>query len=353
MGMGAAHGDLASGAPLAVGADAFAAHDALVAAALQRTRAELQQLGPIPRVLHVTAKKNFDPWLDHPFLRHGVQAFMKMNPRWELRIHDDAALDRLLKVKLPVADYARVKGAHIVERGDLWRLLLMYYEGGMYVDLDRLSNVQMHRMYTASGKLKMVMPAGRNDFAQDFVCSAPRNPVLWTAINLNLARRKACANSKKKLDEVPGWAPSGIMPGKLCSIYHFGPVTYLNALSSHVLGKQLQRRPKTNHSSESLFEQALPRLHELEPYAMTYRETPPFDTILFRAPAAGDPPLLLFNQSTQDEGWQDRVRDAIQSAKRDFYKVQGLGVFWSGQGKNLDRHLQPRSRWAGAAPKHA
>ena len=122
--MGAAHAgrDLANaGAPLAVGADAFAASDTLVAAALQRTRAELQQLGPIPRVLHVTAKKRVDPWSNHPFLQHGVQAFMKMNPRWELRIHDDAALEGLLKAKLPVADYARVKSAHIVEKGDLWR----------------------------------------------------------------------------------------------------------------------------------------------------------------------------------------------------------------------------------------
>lgn len=207
-------GDRAA-APLAESEDAFADSDPLVAAALSRTRRQMQQLGSVPKILHITVKRKINHKSEQPLIKYGVGAFMKHNPSWRLRIHEDADVVALLKRKLPQDDWKLIKGRHIVEMSDLWRLVVIYYEGGMYMDIDRLSNRNMS--YVAHGPLKMLLPVGR-DFGQDFVCSAPRNPVIWTAIQLNLARRRACRASHEQADQPPGWAPSHTTKGKICGI---------------------------------------------------------------------------------------------------------------------------------------
>eukprot|EP00966_Prymnesium_polylepis_P248008 5734679-Prymnesium_polylepis.1 len=318
--------------PLAESADELAASDPLVAAALNRTVRQMQKLGSIPRILHITVKKKFDLSTEQPLIKHGVGAFMRLNPSWELRIHEDADIISLLKRKLPTDDWKLLSSRHIVELSDLWRMVVVYYEGGLYMDIDRLSNRNID--FVARGALKMLLPVGA-DFSQDVVCSAPHNPVLRTAIELNTARRRICSQSKKAgnpTDQPPRWAPSHVPAGKLCGIYNLGPITYLNALSAHLLGKQLNRDAirlaKTNGSP--LWEAALARLKVLRPYVRVYREHLPFDSMLFSEPGALDPPMVLYNESTADKKWQTRVAAGIAAAKRAFYREQG-SKYWSGR----------------------
>ena len=46
-----------------------------------------------------------------------------------------------MRDKLSPLDFELIDGAQkIVEKSDLWRLLVMCHEGGMYMDIDRLIN---------------------------------------------------------------------------------------------------------------------------------------------------------------------------------------------------------------------
>lgn len=86
----------------------------------------------------------------------GVQALIANNPKWTFHLYDDRQIDDFLRAHLNYEDYTRVQDEHIVEKSDLWRLLVMYHYGGYYQDVDRPSVPHLDSLLTHS--VRMCLP---------------------------------------------------------------------------------------------------------------------------------------------------------------------------------------------------
>eukprot|EP00485_Elphidium_margaritaceum_P007359 CAMPEP_0202687094 /NCGR_PEP_ID=MMETSP1385-20130828/2799_1 /ASSEMBLY_ACC=CAM_ASM_000861 /TAXON_ID=933848 /ORGANISM="Elphidium margaritaceum" /LENGTH=356 /DNA_ID=CAMNT_0049341817 /DNA_START=14 /DNA_END=1084 /DNA_ORIENTATION=- len=157
----------------------------------------LQSLGPIPKKLHTS-------WPDKNVLQSrtklvemGLQSFKRLNPDWQIIIYNDDEIEQYLKRTLSATDYALIAPQHIIEKVDLWRLLVVYFEGGAYADIDRLFSVPMAEIIGTD--VRLLLPTYYDiNFTQDFLCSAKRNVLFKNAIQRNLSKRRIYAKQDKK-----------------------------------------------------------------------------------------------------------------------------------------------------------
>lgn len=163
----------------------------LVSAVLPSYLAALRSLPPIPKLLHAC-------WRDRaivdssnsPLVAHGLRRMRALNPEWTFKIWEDAEMEEYIRSSSLVrrADYHLIRRAHIVEKSDLFRLLLLYQEGGFYQDIDRPYNRALRDVI--SNDTRLLLPLFDFDFVQDLMCTSPRNPLFLRAIELNLERRR-------------------------------------------------------------------------------------------------------------------------------------------------------------------
>lgn len=102
----------------------------------------LRSLPPIPRKIHMIwpdRRVVNDP---HPMVKHGLRALIDLNPDWNTTVYEYDDIDRYIQASplLSVADKAMLTNSHIIERTDAFRLLIMYQEGGFYMDMDKVYN---------------------------------------------------------------------------------------------------------------------------------------------------------------------------------------------------------------------
>jgi mannosyltransferase OCH1-like enzyme len=89
----------------------------------------------IPRIIHQTAPSR--DGLD-PEIVANIERLKAMNPGWEYRFYDDAALHGYIAqwLKSPFRELVgRVNPAYGVVLADLFRYLAIYREGGVYLDI--------------------------------------------------------------------------------------------------------------------------------------------------------------------------------------------------------------------------
>jgi hypothetical protein len=207
----------------------------------------------IPKIIHITWKSKDILEIDHIFPRNCIQKLVNLAEGWTPAISDDLDVDSYLKDNLSVADYYLLQGKHMAERIDVWRLIKMYNEGGLYADIDRLCNISINDSITDD--TKMLLPECDNcDFSQDFMCSAPGNPIFLETLKLNLERRRMGINN----------------------VYYLGPETYFHGVTKVMTGEEIRMRP-----GPEVFG-ALRELIESSGFMTTYRETPPYNTIIYR-----------------------------------------------------------------------
>jgi hypothetical protein len=207
----------------------------------------------IPKKIHVSWKSKDILENQSPLVLNGLRSLVDMNPEWALTISDDADVESYLKSQLSELDYNLIRDRHIVEKSDLWRLLKVFNEGGLYTDIDRYFNVRLDDLISPG--IKCVLPTYLEfDFSQDFMLSAPGNPIYLQAIRLNLQRRRE------------GWK----------HIYLLGAQTYMHAVTQVLMGRMINTDPGVE-----VFQEIRQTLSTM-PFIKTYRETPPFDTIVFR-----------------------------------------------------------------------
>jgi len=232
----------------------------------------------IPKIVHVTWKTKDILRSDSPLIQHGLKMLVELNPDWEVRVYDDSDIEAYLQQNLS-SDYDLIRDDHIVAKSDLWRLIKIYMEGGLYIDVDRLCNVKLSSIIDED--TKWVLPTYRDsDFSQDFMMSAPNNPAFSDAAGLNLWRRR---NGHR-------------------NVYFLGPQTYMNAVSYSIFGKMADTNPGIDFFNE--FRELVDRTQFLK----TYREDPPYNTILY----------------------QDGVHDGHENMKRELYKEFGM-KHWTGE----------------------
>jgi len=231
-----------------------------------------KNLGPIEKKIHVSWKNKDILDLDFSIIKNGIYNLKNLNPEYSFEISDDNDINEYLKNNLSKEDYKLIQDRHIVEKTDLWRLLKIYNEGGIYMDIDRLCNIPLSEIIQKK-RTKCVLPTYKDfDFSQDIMISASKNIIFKKAINLNLLRRKYGEKS----------------------IVCLGPETYLHTITDILINERIPR--KTN---EILFGELRKIISKCK-YLKTYREEPPYNTILYQGPE------ILFD-------------------KKDFYKNQGVG----------------------------
>ena len=163
----------------------------------------------IPKLIHTS-------WINDNILnsknliiQNGLLNLINLNKDYKLTIYNDNEVINYIKDNISIKTYNLLySNTHIVEKLDIWRLLKLYNEGGLYIDLDRLCNIPLSKII--NNDTECVLPTCNDyDFSQDFMFSIPRNPIYFETINLILTRRKM-----------------GIK-----HIYGLGPQTYMHAVT--------------------------------------------------------------------------------------------------------------------------
>jgi len=234
----------------------------------------------IPKKIHISWKTKDLLDSQSVLVAEGVKKLKELNPGWEVTIYDDADVDGYLKNKIEPPLYALIADKHIVQKTDLWRLIKLYEEGGLYIDIDRFVDTPLDDLIDEN--TKWVLPTCRDyDFSHDFMMTAPQNPVYFCAAQLYLQRLRQGHTS----------------------VYFLGPQTYMHAVTLTLLGEMVNTDPGT---------EAFVKIREVMDSAgfiKTYREDPPFDTIVYRGGNHG-------------LNWEQE--------KRSFYAESGLR-HWSGE----------------------
>lgn len=207
----------------------------------------------IPKIIHISWKTRAIFRSQCFLVQNGLKNLIDINPDWDVQFSDDNDVDVYLKKTLPEFDYLLLKNKSIVEKIDTWRLVKLLYEGGVYIDIDRLVNIPFSNFITDD--IKCVLPTYKDqDFSHDMMISAPNNSIFHDALNLNLARRREGHTS----------------------IYFLGPQTYMHAVTKNLLGVVVNSGPPI----EAMI--ALRDVINKTPFAITYREVPYFDTMVFQ-----------------------------------------------------------------------
>lgn len=207
----------------------------------------------IEKKIHISWKNKDIINKNYSIIQNGILQLKLLNPDYEFNIYDDDDIDKYIQSNISPADYNLIKNKKIVEKTDLWRLLIIYNEGGIYCDIDRFCNIPLSNVITEN--IKCILPMYYDDdFSQDIIISCSQNIIHKKAIELNLERRR----------------------NKVTDLYYLGPTTYMHAVTEVLLGKQLNRKPSMDNVI------LLRKLIDNCKYLKTYRETPFFNTILYQ-----------------------------------------------------------------------
>ena len=187
---------------------------------------ELSRMDAIPQILHISwwDKDVMETQRENAIIRNGLANFKQMNPEWNIQISNDLEVDQYLHSKLDEEDYEAIADRHIVEKADLWRLLKVYYEGGVYMDLDRMCNVPMDRVLQrdVTTLILSIWSTHIVSFTQDFMGSAKGNSLFKRAIDDNIESRRQCHD-----------------------IYQNGPLTYRMSVFRTLFGEEMANRIST------------------------------------------------------------------------------------------------------------
>lgn len=167
-----------------------------------------------------------------PFVKHSIIALKTLNPDWNVTVYDNNDVDDVIRAAgksgiisqeeadiLVGASTNGEEAAHIVERSDIARLLLMYTEGGFYLDADRLVSRPMSKVLTTPD-IKLCLPTYDDvNFCQDLQCTSAKNDLFLSMI-------RDCSNIRMKkgpgggpLERRKGWSKGG-------ALFDMGPVVY-------------------------------------------------------------------------------------------------------------------------------
>ena len=163
----------------------------------------------IPRLIHQTFSSRTLP----AALQANAEALQAGNPGWEYRFYDDSDIERVIEEaygREVLACYRRIDPRYGPARADLFRYLLMYRVGGVYLDIKSTSIVSLDRLVDRDAKFLLAKwdngPEGRHpnwglhqelehiaggELQQWHIVCAPGHPFLKAAIDSVLANIEA------------------------------------------------------------------------------------------------------------------------------------------------------------------
>lgn len=189
---------------------------------------------------------------NYSLIKKGAKNLELLNPDWDIEVNDDEDVNRYIRDNIGKSSWKLIKDKKITEKTDLWRLLKIYKEGGLYIDIDRYIDTPLSEI--VNEKTSCVIPTFNDiDFSQDFILSCANNPMIESAISNNLFNRKNGQN-----------------------LFYTAVCSYMHAVSEFLSGKQVDRGDNPYY-----FNNIRKQIHACE-YLETYRELGPENHILFR-----------------------------------------------------------------------
>lgn len=165
----------------------------------------LKSLPPFPKIVHLIWPDKNILNTNFEMLEHGAKNLQRLNPDWEFRVHTHEdihnAVQQFQHADIPESMRKDLESAHIVEKTDAFRLIRIYETGGLYVDMDRVMNVNLDQIINPE-KTKLVIPTYYDiNFAQDLFGSSPKNDLI-----LNVFKRQC--EKREKYPRKNGWIKS-------------------------------------------------------------------------------------------------------------------------------------------------
>jgi len=258
----------------------------------------------IPKVLHVSWKNKDILSSNSPLILNGLKNFEKINPDWKIEISNDKEVDEYIKKHVSLKHYNLIKDKKIVQKTDLWRLLKIHNEGGLYIDIDRYVNIPMSQIIQKN--TKCILPiCGQADFSQDFVCGVPNYYIHKNAINNYLQSLEA--------DK---------------SIFQCGVISYTHSVSTSLCGYKAQRRPGAKFWNDAIYK--INHSPEIE----SFIEGSPFNKILFKH----DPETFIYlNGKTKD------LDTEFKNQKAEFYNSQSV-QHWNANDRKYNENYKQKSK---------
>ena len=234
----------------------------------------------IPKKIHLSWKNKNVLNSNYSLIKKGAKNLELLNPDWDIEVNDDEDVNRYIRDNIGKSSWELIKDRKITEKTDLWRLLKIYKEGGLYVDIDRYIDTPLSDIIKAN--TSCVIPTFQDiDFSQDFVLSCANNPMIERAISNNLFNRKNGQN-----------------------LFYTAVCSYMHAASEFLSGQKVERGDNPVY-----FNDIRKQIESCE-YLETFREIGPEYHTLYRN-IAGD-----FNMQT------------FEKDKADFYNGESV-VHWN------------------------
>ena len=191
----------------------------------------------IPRIIHQTYRSADVP----PALRPGIERLRAMNPGWEYRFYDDAAVEAFIRREYRpefYRAYRRINPVYGAARADFFRYLLMYRCGGVYLDLKSTTERPLddslrgddeyvlsfwpnlpHQSAPGAGMHRVLHEQGfvRGEFQNWHIIAAPQHPLLHYVTGFMLHCMEAHAGDPQ-------------IHGKYGVLMTTGPIMYTLAL---------------------------------------------------------------------------------------------------------------------------
>lgn len=124
-----------------------------------------------------------------PLMLEAVQSVKQMNPEYSYTLFDDFDCETMLQ-SLSTHDprflqaYFRLKPGAF--RADLWRYIMLYYYGGVYLDVDFHAYVPLRELIEPTDDLVSAKDRPQAGIYQAFLACRPHHPAMWRVIELTL-----------------------------------------------------------------------------------------------------------------------------------------------------------------------
>jgi GR25 family glycosyltransferase involved in LPS biosynthesis len=223
----------------------------------------------IPKKIHLSWKNKNVLNSNYSLIKKGAKNLELLNPDWDIEVSDDEGVNRYIRDNIGKSSWELIKDRKITEKTDLWRLLKIYKEGGLYVDIDRYIDTPLSEIIKAN--TSCVIPTFQDiDFSQDFVLSCANNPMIERAISNNLFNRKNRQN-----------------------LFYTAVCSYMHAASEFLGGQKVERGDNPVYFND------IRKQIEACEYLETFREIGPEYHTLYRN-TAGDFDAKIFEKDKAD-----------------------------------------------------
>lgn len=134
----------------------------------------------IPKVIYQTWKtKNV-----HPTIRRIQQSIQEQNPDYKMELFDDDDMDLWMKTNCDSNMFDAYNKLHVgAAKADLWRYLILYKNGGVYIDMDSTINGSLDELIQPDDSAIISREGNKGYFMQWMLVFEKNHPILKATID--------------------------------------------------------------------------------------------------------------------------------------------------------------------------